>query len=182
MESSQETLLIILDTHDNKRILSINKQKLMEKSNYFAGLFSSDFSEYKQNEITITVPNAYVMEYIIKSLIENEHDINSENFPMWYYCLEKIKCLDFLGLNFDQSILKKLIIPPDGFDLLLLVIDTIIGYTDEMIDIINKNFPETYDLSVLPLNVVKKMLTSCTKFWISACDSSNIKNFDLLLL
>ena len=87
-----DLILTITDSDDNSLKLSVHKIILAYFSDYFKTLFTK-FGESFNNEITIEVPNAYIMSDLILSFYGE--NINSGSYPDWYHCLEMIRCCDF---------------------------------------------------------------------------------------
>ncbi|AZL89564.1 BTB/POZ domain-containing protein [Megavirus baoshan] len=143
-------LKLTIDDGTNKFIINVHKIILYSSCIYFEKLLI--FGENYSNDIKIVVPNAYVTRDIIMKFYGQK--INSGNYPEWKIYLESYRCYDFLGLEFDISDIRHLIVPEEGFELLLDVIE-LIGYNDETIKLLIKNLPENYDLK----NLSKELLT-----------------------
>lgn len=123
----------------------------------------------------MTVPDSLIVKNIILSFY-GESISNKD----WRYCLKEIAFLDYLLINPDLSKLHDLEIPAEGFNLLIDTIDRYIGYTDEMIDIINSNIPDNYDLSKFPKELINKMIDHCyTCMLVSGSYDCCIKAWDL---
>src|SRR3989337_2255793 len=115
---------------DQTNTITIQLHKIILYSSciYFRKLLTS-FKERNLNEITIQVPNTFIMHDIIMSFYGQK--INSQNLPDWQHLLETIKCWDFLGIPFKPDVvLRNLRVPTTGFDLLLDVID-LVGYDND---------------------------------------------------
>jgi WD40 repeat protein len=78
------------------------------------------------------------------------------NFNKERHLLETIKCYDFFGLEFDESLLENIQVLEEDFELFLDVID-IIGYNEITIKLINKNLPKDYDLTKFPKELLNEM-------------------------
>jgi hypothetical protein len=70
--------------------------------------------------------------------------------------LRIIICKKFLGMEIKDKLPENLEVPKKGFDLLFAVA-RIVRYSDDMIKLINKNMPPSYDTSDLPKELLDKM-------------------------
>lgn len=148
-------LTLILSDETMKISVNVHKIILSIANTYFKKLFST-FKEKQQNEITITVSNAHVAYDIIMSFYGQT--TNTANLPKWYHALEMYKCRNFFGMEQDIRQLNNLVVPEEGFETLLDVID-LIGYNDNTIKMVNKNLPKKYGLTNFPTELLKKMIT-----------------------
>ncbi|ANB50964.1 putative BTB/POZ domain-containing protein [Powai lake megavirus] len=146
-------LKLTIEDDANKFVINVHKIILYSSCIYFEKLLT--FGENQLDDISITVPNAYVTRDIIMNFYGQK--INSGNYPKWKIYLESYRCYDFLGLKFDISDIRHLIVPEEGFELLLDVIE-IIGYNDETIKLLITNLPENYDLKKLPKELLTEMI------------------------
>ncbi|AKI80633.1 putative BTB/POZ domain-containing protein [Acanthamoeba polyphaga mimivirus] len=137
----------------NKLVTNVHKIILYSSCVYFEKLLT--FGENYPNSIEILVPNTFVVYDIIMSFYGQK--INSGNYPEWKIYLESYRCRDFLGLELDISDIKHLIVPEEGFELLLDIIE-LIGYNNETIRLLIKNLPEKYDLNKFPKELLSKIL------------------------
>src|SRR5581483_8808355 len=163
--------LILVDS--NKQLnMNVHKVILACSSEYFDKLFSFGAEKF-QHQITINVNDVNVAHDIIISFYGQ--NINSTNYPHWKYLLESMKCRCFFCLPIDISSLYDLIVPVEGFDLLLEIIEQgsiassstcSSGDKVEYFDFINddkimrtikKNMPINYDLGNLSLEFVKEL-------------------------
>lgn len=164
-----DVTLTLIDDDNNKKKIKAHKIILACHSDYFKNLFLFNCD----NELTIRVPNVFVFYDLIISFYGNYSNI--AKYPEWYYQLKIIECKNFLCIENDFSIIEKLDIPDEGFDLLLEIIYKIIGYNDESIRLINKYLPKKYDLSYLPNELIKKMIdTYNNDYTILTCSSNKI--------
>src|SRR3990170_8797570 len=140
---------------DQNNTITIRLHKIILYSScvYFRKLLTS-CRERNLNEITIQVPNTFIMHDIIMSFYGQK--MNSQNLPDWQHLLETIRCWDFLGIPFESDILRNLRVPIEGFDLLLDVID-LVGYNDFTIKLIKKNLPNNYDTSIFPKELLEEL-------------------------
>lgn len=174
-------IILVLSDGTSKITMSAHKIILLSYSIYFEKLFMN-FSDHDSKNIStcancgtkpirniiINVPNVYTCYDILQSFYNRITNIRE--YPRLYHFLESFKCRDFFGLTIDQSLLLNLKVPPEGFDILINVID-FLEYTDDNIKIINKNFPcgdklnrklsikkdsQTYDLSKFPYFINSK--------------------------
>lgn len=132
----QDLILTIID--DNRQlVIGVNRSLLRSSCPYFEKLLTN-FKEKNLNEITIKVPNASITKDIImifykKIITDNNH---------WSYQLDKIKCLDFLGLPYEDHLLT-IKVPLEGFDQLIYFIDSH-GYTGDRVRLIYNSIPKNY--------------------------------------
>jgi WD40 repeat protein len=174
--------LILTDGINQEIHMNLHKIILYSSSIYFEKLLTVA-KEANFNSISINVPNVYVSYDIIMSFYGQKTNIG--NLPNWKYLLESFKCNDFFGLTNDLDLLKNLVVPAEGFELLLDVID-FVGYTNPMIKLLNKNLPPAYDLSKFPLALRERMLkVELSVRIITGASSGNIniyngKTFELL--
>lgn len=161
---------IILVLSDGTNIINMDAHKiiLLAQSVYFEKLLTNFVVRDSNNmlvladhktenicKIIINVSNAHICYDIFQSFYKR--DTNVGEYPYWYHLLESFKCRDFFGLNIDQTLLSNLNIPPEGFEILIDVID-LLGYTDSNIKLINKFLPEGYDLSKFPKVLINTMI------------------------
>ncbi|AVL94425.1 putative BTB/POZ domain-containing protein [Moumouvirus australiensis] len=137
----------------NKLVVNVHKIILYSSCIYFEKILT--FGKNYPNNIEILVPNTFVIYDIIMSFYKQK--TNSGNYPEWKNYLESYRCHDFLGLKFDISGIRHLIVPEEGFELLLDIIE-LIGYTDETIRLLIKNLPEKYDLKKFPKELLSQMM------------------------
>lgn len=70
--------------------------------------------------------------------------------------MDLVVCRDFLGLKINSDMIKNIIVPLEGFELLIKVVD-LIGFFDETIDVIVQNMPKDYDKSILSDELLDKI-------------------------
>jgi WD40 repeat protein len=119
------------------------------------------------------VPNIYISHDVILSFYNQKTNI--ADYPEWEHLLLSFKCRDFFGIPNNHTLLENLEVPAAGFELLLDVIE-LVGYNDLTIKLLNKNLPDTYDLSKFPLelrNAMSKIPMSYNI--ITSCYSGHIK-------
>lgn len=145
---------VIIELIDDEDVLSINAHKIIlcVSCEYFEKLFTL-FREKNQSKITIKVPNRYVIRDIIIGFYGRNPQpcIND-----WKYQLDLVVCRDFLGLKISSYMIKNIIVPLEGFESLIKVVD-LIGFFDETIDIIIRNMPKDYDKSILSDELLDKI-------------------------
>lgn len=166
--------LTLVQEHESipgELILSVHKNILAKNSPYFEKLFIN-FKESNQKKITIHVPNIRVMYDIIMGFYDQK--FNSNNLDLWQYQLELVKCYDYLNICCNLSLLNNIKVPPEGFDLLLDAIE-LIGYDARSMQIINNNFPENYDISRLPNDLIDEMIRVNASYQIAMVDQCDIK-------
>jgi len=139
---SCDVILILKDSDTDNDSLQISAHKwyLSSVCPYFKSLFNF-FREKDQSEIIMIVPN----KLIVCNIIELSYGIpiSKPDLPVWRYQLEFIICSNYLLVHVPTSILERLIIPDEGYDLLLNVAEII---KDENIrKLFDQNFPEEHD-------------------------------------
>ncbi|AKI80561.1 putative BTB/POZ domain-containing protein [Acanthamoeba polyphaga mimivirus] len=147
---------VVIELIDDEGCLSINAHKIVlcASCEYFEKLFTL-FREKNQSKITIKVPNRYV----VRDIIIGFYGKNIQScINDWKYQLDLVVCRDFLGLKIDGDMIKNIIVPLEGFELLIKVVE-IIGFFDETIDIIIQNIPKDYDRSRLSDDLLEKITT-----------------------
>ena len=144
------TLTIKDDT--NQLIMDVHKCILYLSSDYFKKMLT--FNKNISNNATITVSNAHIAHDVIMSFYGQK--TNNGNFPEWKHILELYMCRNFFCLENDPKILDNIMIPAEGFELLLSVIE-LIGYNENSMKIIANNLSQEYDLSEFPEQVMKRV-------------------------
>src|SRR5581483_1080771 len=146
--------IILVD--DNKQLnINVHKVILACSSDYFDKLFNFGTEKF-QHQITINVNDVNIAHDIILSFYGQ--NINSVDCSHWKYLLESIKCRCFFCLPNDISLLYDLIVPAEGFDLLLETTEYFDFINDDKImRTIKKNIPMNYDLRNLSLEFVKEL-------------------------
>jgi len=179
-QSRQEKILtdlaLTLIDDNHQLVLDLHKIILYASCVYFEKLFFN-FKEKDANNITIRVPNAFVAHDLIMSFYGQ-----TTNLGQLYkdkHILETIKCYDFLGLEYDESLLdNNITVLEEDFELLLDVVD-LVGYDDDTIKLINKNLPKNYDLTKFPKELLIEMLRLAKMYnFISAGKDHKIKIWD----
>src|SRR5581483_12226002 len=146
--------LILIDSN-KQLIMNVHKVILACSSEYFDKLFNFGTEKF-QHQIKINVNDVEIAHDIILSFYGQ--NINSTNYPHWKYLLESIKCRCFFCLPIDISLLYDLIVPAEGFDLLLEIMEYFDFVNDDKImRTIKKNMPMNYDLGNLSLEFVKEL-------------------------
>src|SRR5581483_9624134 len=167
--------LILVDSN-RQLIMNVHKVILACSSEYFDKLFNFGTEKF-QHQITINVNDVEIAHNIILSFYGQ--NTNSINYPHWKYLLESIKCRCFFCLPIDISSLYDLIVPAEGFDLLLEIMEYFDFVNDDKImRTIKKNMPMNYDLGNLSLEFVKELSKfQDLKIVSGSCDNS-IKIWD----
>lgn len=132
--------LIIKDSTETIT-LHLHKIFLSILSEYFTASFT-----YNNTGTTMVVDNASIMRDAILSC----YGITNKNhgLPQWKYRLEIIKCRNYLRLEIEARELYDLVVPPEGFDLLLEVIEQMGVIGDRrIVRLIKSNLPPDHDLN-----------------------------------
>src|SRR5581483_10624179 len=168
--------LILVDCN-KQLIMNVHKVILACSSEYFDKLFNFGTEKF-QHQIIINVNDVDVAHDIILSFYGQK--TNSTNYPLWKYLLESMKCRCFFCLPSDISLLYNLIVPAEGFDLLLEIIEHFDFINDNKImRTIKKNIPMNYDLRNLSLEFVKELSKfQDLKKIVSGSDDNSIKIWD----
>src|SRR5581483_10642185 len=167
--------LILVDCN-KQLIMNVHKVILACSSEYFDKLFNFGTEKF-QHQIIINVNDVDVAHDIILSFYGQK--TNSTNYPLWKYLLESMKCRCFFCLPSDISLLYNLIVPAEGFDLLLEIIEHFDFINDNKImRTIKKNIPMNYDLRNLSLEFVKELSKYQDLKIVSGSSDSSIKIWD----
>src|SRR4051812_40847053 len=148
-------------------IFNINKEKILSIP-LFKSLLAEGFNENNTNKIKLNVPDCYGIYKIIMSLINSNYESR----------LNEVVCRNFLGLDFDPSILDNLEIPENGFEMLLDAVN-IVGYNEMTVKILHRHIPEKYSI----LNFSKELLKAIIEFDLCILDKLEIleNDFEILL-
>jgi hypothetical protein len=162
---------------DGLRDVSINVHKLVLYSccDYFKKILATEMKEKNLNEITITVPNAFVAHDIIMSLYGKKTNLGELSDTEHY--LESILCWDFFCIGYDKKLLSDIKISADNFELLVRVINSV-GYDDDTIKLIKNSLPENYDLKKIPKKILMELLDLAKMYCIVSVDNSFAMNND----
>src|SRR5581483_8560153 len=157
--------------------MNLHKVILACSSEYFDKLFNFGAEKF-QHHITINVNDVNVAHDIILSFYG--HNTNSTDYPHWKYLLESMKCRCFFCLPIDISLLYDLIVPVEGFDLLLEIMEYFDFVNDDKImRTIKKNIQMNYYLRNLSLEFVKELSKfQDLKKIVSGSDDKSIKIWD----
>lgn len=165
MDSQQynSNINLILNDEHHTETLNVDKKILIEKCEYFSRMLTQ-FSEINADTITIKVVDSTIAKNVIISMF-SDIDIykNIGNYYDWKYLLLLYKCCDFFNISFDITKLNKLLVPNEGFELLLDIID-IIGYNYDMIELIINNLPKNYDLRKFPRELLETLYDHSTSY------------------
>ncbi|AKI79954.1 putative BTB/POZ domain-containing protein [Acanthamoeba polyphaga mimivirus] len=146
--------LTLIDENENTLVLNVHKLVLSINCPYFETLFCSQFIDSKKENLKLLVPDIYVVKDIIHDFYKCP--IKCKNYPAWLYELKKFVCQNFLCLETNIEILHNIIVPTTGFDKLLDTID-LIGYDSDTISLLVGNMPDNYDLTKLPMELIRQM-------------------------
>ena len=138
---------------ENKIIFYGHKIILACASPYFHKMFSFNKGIDK---VTMNVDNRTIMHQIILSLygIKNK-DIDTKH---WYYKLQKIKCYQYLLIDYPVHKLYNLKVPAEGFELLQQVLEQYgLSKNKGLARVIQNNIPDGYDKNILPDIIVNAL-------------------------
>ncbi len=161
--------LTLVDSNDTL-IMHLHKVILSSSCPYFETLLSSYFSDSVSDKFRMEVVNVYVMADIINSFYTTDIK-QSQNLSEVDYQLLYVQSRNFLGLEHKIQNLEKIIFPENKFDKLLDTIDSCIGYNKETISILFYNMPMDYDLSKLPVKLLKKM-SKISRYFVLCIDNN----------
>ncbi|AKI79629.1 putative BTB/POZ domain-containing protein [Acanthamoeba polyphaga mimivirus] len=139
---------------DGKKELSLNLHKIVLYTHckFFQAMFVG-FEESTKKEIILNVQNVDICRDIIKEFYGFESP-SVTRYQNWKCRLEYHICCNYFLI--DNKFPDIVNINKSCFDDLLNLIDKI-NYNDVTIRLLAKNLPSNYDLSKLPLELVKKM-------------------------
>ncbi|AVG46646.1 BTB POZ domain-containing [Acanthamoeba polyphaga mimivirus] len=173
--------IILKDDYHNHIQISVNRESLTKLSDYFNNLLTK-YSEKNENTITIYVPHAMISAEIISIC---DFDFEYDRFIVfdinWKYWLELAKCYDYFGIEFDNDVINELrilLIPPEGFELLIELMETL-NY-QYLIPTLIRNLPLDYDLINLSKELLTMILQHCKNcYFISANNSKKIRLWNI---
>lgn len=151
MNTSMITLIIQSD--EKEIIAKVNKQILIEFCDYF-NILLTKFGEKTSEQITIQVPNAYVMHDIIMKFFNKKSSMY--NLPKWQYHLEYCRCCNFLCLPWKLN--HKLLLSACNdidFDLLFHVIGLSYMHIEQNMKFIIKLLSRCHTLPKFPTGFVE---------------------------
>ncbi|QGR54325.1 btb/poz domain-containing protein [Moumouvirus maliensis] len=162
--------LILID-EENEIIFNAHKNVLSSSCEYFEKMFTNEnFLENNSKNIKIYVPNVYVTKDIINKFYKQETNIAS--YPEWFRILMLYNCSRYLLVPFDYSLLEKIKVESEGFEMLISILQDV-GLSPKYLKLLMENIPNDYELSNLDINV-KKMIKFYYKYDILFCSDDNI--------
>ncbi|AFX92112.1 putative BTB/POZ domain-containing protein [Megavirus courdo11] len=138
---------IILQDNNKQLSLNLHRIVLSTRCKFFEKMFSN-FDQQFENIVQVIDVD------ITKDIIKLIYGFELKQPDDWQYSLKYYICCDYFGL--DCQLPTDIKISSDCFDNLLDLIE-IIGYTDETIKILADNIPSDYDISTLPIELVKEL-------------------------
>jgi len=154
-------LLLTLTDTINERTMKLHRIILKNACPYFAGMFEH-FYESTAKEITMTVPNVLVMCDIINEFYGD--NTNLAQYSEAEHLMEKIRCYDFLGLDFDWNSFNLKQLSPDYFNALIKIANVMNVINEKhLIDTMIIHFPDIYycgnqiDYEAIPKHLVKQI-------------------------
>ena len=156
MESNLTITLITLIDDENKISLIIDRSKLELISPYFKSLLTR-FIESTMDKIRIIVPDTYISCEIIINSLGLKCNNNMGQIPWYLYLINKIKCLDFFGIDGTDILLDFPIIVPSSEINYVLEMSDQLNY-DHRLFVLYKNFPPEKIPQNFPPNFTKKLL------------------------
>src|SRR5579872_4589376 len=181
---------LTLNGHDKCITFDIHRVILASTSSYFHALFTFG-SNYTKTSFTINeVDDVDIMHDLIMSwygstpcgiiprdgaIATFRWDTPSSNYEPWLHLLKTIKCKSFLCIDVDPKLLYDLVVPPEGLEMLLEVMD-LFDYTNDrrLLSTIKKAIPKNYDLSNFSVEFVELMNSkkAITKIVSGSADST----------
>jgi len=166
---------LVLTDPTNSVSLRVHKIILASCSEYFQKLFS--FGDCNKIVQEIQVPNASVTKDIIMSFYGIMND--SLNCSKWYSVLQMLKCRNFLCLDLDVTMLYNLVVPVEGFELLLDVLELFdLCGNQQLVNLVKNNLPPNYDLSIFSSGLIEKFAKK-PLVAISGLGDTDVKIFSL---
>lgn len=174
IDEFSDVKIILREVDDDEQlVLNLHKIILAHGSEYFYKLFLFNKTI---NTFTLIVDDVNIMKFVIYSLYNITIDLS--HYPKWRSELGILKCRNYLLLNIDITKIYNLIIPPEGFILLL-----------EIVSLFNfNNFPTQFNLlpitnfprdNIKLIALIKKNLPIPIT---NIADSNIFKNYNDLLL
>lgn len=159
---------------DDKNQLSLNLHRviLFARCQFFEKMFLN-FKETTQFDVIVNVIDAEVAIDIIKFIYGFE--LNQPD--NWQYKLKYYICCDYFGLKYQLPTNIK--IPSDCFDDLLNLVD-IIGYNNDTIQILANNLPIDYNISNLPVELLREINNIYSNDMIISGYKYGIMNIDIM--
>lgn len=160
--------LIIKDISNNHIAINTNKYVLYSLSSYFKNLLTFG-KEKDQNEIVIEVNHVGVALNAIKDIYQK---------PEYEWILETIRQQIYFNISggIDLSVLERLNIPPEGFDLLMQTLQELnYPITTKLKDLIRRIMPEDYDLGNLPKKFINELVEHKYYLATTSCGLSSVK-------
>jgi hypothetical protein len=130
--------LTIINNSKNQIDVDLHKIILYSWCPYFQKLLTSCI-EALSNEILIKVPDANVIYDLIMSCYGQK--TNRGNLPDWEHTIKRYICSDFLELQVDYKI-NNLKVPPEEFELLLTICDSMPFPNNDIYTLVRNNIPE----------------------------------------
>ncbi|UFX99910.1 BTB/POZ domain-containing protein [Megavirus baoshan] len=134
---------------DDKKQLSLNLHRIVlsTRCKFFEKMFSNFNQQFKNIMQVIDVD-------IAQDIFKFFYGFELNQSDDWQYKLKYYICCDYFGL--DCVLPTDIKVSSDCFDDLLDLVE-IIGYTDETIKLLANNLPSDYDISTLPIELVKEI-------------------------
>jgi WD40 repeat protein len=164
-----DNIKLILTDVNNKIAIDISRYDLESISTFFKSLVNFGRGKEKnQSEIILKVRNASIAKNVIMG------NYISTN---WLYVLETLQCQNYFGMNVDITKLYDLMVPAEGFNMLLETIDELNCTLDNKLkETIKINIPNNYDLKNLSNEFIKELISK--KYYLATCDNTTIKIWD----
>ncbi|AKI79887.1 putative BTB/POZ domain and WD-repeat protein [Acanthamoeba polyphaga mimivirus] len=168
-------LRLIIEDSNESIILNVHRNILYLSCDFFKKLLTGPFSETKDKSIKITVHNAKITSCVIKKFYDIEEKLLE--YPDWMYYLETYRCYDYFGIEIPIDELLDLVVPSEGFELLLQTVD-LLDYCDELGHFIIRNLPLDYDINDLSKDLIIDLQRLSNKYKIVCSKDHTIKFFD----
>ncbi|BCS82494.1 putative BTB/POZ domain-containing protein [Cotonvirus japonicus] len=139
---------LILNDGRNQLSLNLHRVILHTQCQYFEKMFSNFQQKFENN---MDVVDIHAAKDIIKLFYGFKSDYPTGD---WQYDLKYYICCDYFGINCSLPINIK--VSSECFNVLLDLID-IMGYTDETVKILADNLPYDYDVSSLPVKLLREI-------------------------
>ncbi|AHA44997.1 putativeBTB/POZ domain-containing protein [Hirudovirus strain Sangsue] len=158
-------LELILVDKTNSLSINVHKVILYSAIPYFTTMFDN-FKEKDCPSIKMEVIDVVVVSDIIKSF----YGIETNNDPDWEYLLKEYISLDYLQLS--CTLPDNIKVPDECFETLLDLVE-IIGYNSKTIDMLANNLPNDFNLSTLPIELLREIESRYYDFYTMIIDRDN---------
>ncbi|BCS82746.1 putative BTB/POZ domain-containing protein [Cotonvirus japonicus] len=178
-DNSKLNLFVIIKDGNDINVLFVNKHDLCNLSDFFRKLCK--WNTMKKT-ITINVSNSQISSEILLSKLGRGYCMNSFNpKSKSYNIINLYESYDYFGLHFDMKFFLEIKVQEKQFEALFNVIDKL-GYNDITIRSLVQNLPNDYDLTKIPIKLLKEMYELSLNYDIICHNNKEIKNLHSKIL